>query len=81
MDWTVCFICQESTHDRPRSTPEGPSRNMFNCTLEADQRAVRHARDAISQVYEFALVQTIDTYVLVLLISFAGTFGGEPISV
>ena len=23
MDWTVCFICQESTHDRPRSTPEG----------------------------------------------------------
>ena len=64
------------------NTEPVPSRNIFNCTSEeADQRAVRHARDAISQGYEFVLVQTIDTDVLVLLISFAGTFGGESISV
>ena len=64
------------------NTEPDSSRNIFHCTSEeADQRAVRHARDAISEGYEFVLVQTIDTDVLVLLISFAGTFCSESNSV
>ena len=53
-----------------------PSSKILNCTLEeADPRLVRHTRDALLQDYSFVMVQTIDTDVLVLLISF--TFQGD----
>ena len=49
-----------------------PSRAVFYCTSEeADQRIVRHARDALLQGFKRVLVWTIDTDVLVLLIAFA----------
>ena len=53
-----------------------PSSKILNCTSEeADPRLVRHTRDALLKDYSFVMVRTIDTDVLVLLISF--TFRGD----
>ena len=53
-----------------------PSSKILNCTSEeADPRLVRHTRDALLQDYSFVMVRTIDTDVLVLLISL--TFRGD----
>ena len=37
--------------------------------MEADQRLVRHARYALSQGYQTVVVKSIDTDVLILLLS------------
>ena len=49
---------------------EPTSKIMYCTSEEADPQVVRHVRDALFHNYSFVMVRTIDTDVLILLISF-----------
>ena len=49
--------------------------SITNCqSEEADQRLIRHTLHCISDEYKNSVVRTVDTDVLILLISYVGQF-------